>query len=83
MFDLKNTEYENLHADLVATIAQLESARVILRDTQEDKEVQEHLVARHTATEAKIMDQAFELREVADQQYTDLDKLHDSRDRKR
>ena len=60
----------------------MEAQAAVLAATQEEKEVQEHLVARHAATEAKITSQAAELMEVADQQYQDLERLHDSKERK-
>lgn len=82
LFDLKTTENEKLKEDLSDTINQLEEKSVMLQKTQEEKEVQEHLVSRHILTEDKIKGQAFELREVADQQYSDLDKLHESKERK-
>eukprot|EP00094_Tigriopus_californicus_P006624 TCALIF_06379-PA protein Name:"Similar to kif11 Kinesin-like protein KIF11 (Xenopus tropicalis)" AED:0.16 eAED:0.13 QI:0/0.84/0.64/0.92/0.76/0.85/14/257/1084 len=82
LFDLKTSENAKLQEDLTDTIKQLEEKSVILYKTQEEKEVQEHLVDRHKDTEEKIKGQAFELREVADQQYSDLDKLHASRERK-
>ena len=83
LFDLKTEENEKLQENLTDTIEQLEAKSAILFKTQEEKEVQEHLVSRHKDTEDKIRNQAFELREVADQQYSDLDKLHASKDRKR
>lgn len=83
LFDLRNAEIEQLKMDLADTLEQLEEKTAVLVKTQEEKEVQEHLVAKHVETEAKITKQAFELREAADQQYDDLDKLQDVRERKR
>ena len=80
---MKTSENEKLQEDLADTIQQLEEKSEILFKTQEEKEVQEHLVKKHAETEAKITKQAFELREVADQQYSDLDYLQDVRERKR
>ena len=79
---MKTSENEKLSEELSDTIGQLEAKSAVLEATQEEKEVQEHLVARHALTEAKIKEQALELREVADQQYSDLERLHDSKDRK-
>lgn len=76
LFDLKSNE-------LNETIQQLEEKSAILFKTQEEKEIQEHLVARHTDTEQKISKQAFALRETADQQFSHLQKLQDVRERKR
>ena len=83
LFDLKTSENEKLQMDLTDTIQQLEEKSEILFRTQEEKEVQEHLVKKHAETESKISKQAFELREVADQQYSELDHLQDVRERKR
>ena len=82
LFDLKSSENEKLSEELTDTLQQLTEKSAILEATQEEKEVQEHLVSRHAATEAKIKEQALELREVADQQYSDLERLHDSKERK-
>ena len=65
------------------TIQQLEEKSAILVVTQEEKEVQEYLVGRHAATEEKIKGQALDLVAVADQQDSDLEKLHESKERKR
>jgi isocitrate dehydrogenase kinase/phosphatase len=72
-----------LNDELTDTLQQLEEKSAILFKTQEEKEVQEHLVFKHAKTEEKISQQAHELREVADQQYTDLEKLQEVRERKR
>ena len=72
-----------MNDDLTDTIEQLEHKKIVLLETQREKEVQEHLVSRHVETRDKMSRQAHELREVADQQYSELDKLQNVRERKR
>ena len=48
-----------------------------------EKDPESHLKHGHTDTEAKISGQARELVQVSDQQYSDIQKLRQSRQRKR
>ena len=83
MFDLKTSENEKLSNELQDTIKQLEEKSIVLIETQKEKAMQEHLVAKHSETEEKIRSQAFQLRKVADEQVDDINMLQDSRERKR
>ena len=69
--------------DIEDLLKQLEEKSQILAKTEEEKEVQEYLVSRHQEDKAKNHQQALNMIEVADQQYSDLQKLQNVRERKR
>ncbi len=83
MFGLKTDEADTLKLELSETMTFVKELQEVLAKTEEEREEHKFLAVKATEDKVKLQEQAFVLREVADQQYSDLGKVHDTLDRKR